>query len=456
MDELTKLKEERAANKKAVLNNTLPTRVPIDISLSNTIAAEYAGVDKKEALWHPELIEPAILELSKKIFSDVDLFGAGVLYPSYYQALGSKNCVMSDSGIMQHPNTVGLAFEDYDAFIENAYDCVIERVLPSIYTELDFKNNPGKAAIALAKSINAQNDYMKRFVSIVMKMREQNGLPRPIPFGGGGYAPMDFLADQLRSLSGLCTDLRRDREKVKAAVDSALVYCYKSGFAPDPDHIDHDQVAFFALHMPPYIRTKDFEDIWWPAWFKQVTNYAHYGMRAQAFAEQDLTRYFDYFDDLPTGTVITFEKGDPQQIKDRFGKKLIITGLFPVEAVSQRTKEECIDLTKKYIDILAPGGNYFFGFDKKPLVLADINIDNLAAIADTVRDYGVYSNPGEKVNDVFHKEDYALSPIPEFTSKYYKTWEQYKAENPNTPDSARKQVERAEFDILKYIFRLCQ
>lgn len=450
------LKKQRAENKHAVLNNVIPSRVPIEISLSNAIAAEYGSIDKKEALWNPLLMEDAMVDLSKKVFSDVALFGPGVLYPSYYQALGARNCVMSSEGYMQHPNTVGMAFEDYPAFIENAYDCVIERVLPRNYSELDFVKDPGNAMLALLRSMNAQNKYMSTFAPMGKRIAEMVGLAPAKPFGGGGYTPFDFMTDQLRSFSEICKDVRRHRDLVIEAAKSSLILCYKAGFGQDPDSVDRDRVCFFALHMAPYLRTKDFEEIWWANWFKQVSSYASYGMRTQAFCEQDFTRYFDFLDDLPTGTVLQFEKGDPKAIKERFGDKFVLTGLYPISSVLTDTREQAVDRVKEFLDIMAPGGNFFFAFDKKPLGYSDIKLENLIAICDTVREYGKYDNAGAPTGKIFHKEDYTRYDIPEFKSKYFRTWEQYKAANPNTPDSARKTFEKSEFDILKYIYRLCQ
>ena len=67
-----------------------------------------------------------------------------------------------------------------------------------------------------------------------------------------------------------------------------------------------------------------------------------------------------------------------------------------------------------------------------------------------------YSNPGEKAGDEFRKEDYKHSDVPEFKSKYYRTWEEYKAEFPYTPESAKAQVMAQEDMLLKYVYSLCQ
>ena len=105
---------------------------------------------------------------------------------------------------------------------------------------------------------------------------------------------------------------------------------------------------------------------------------------------------------------------------------------------------------------MMPHGKFNFGFEKSPLALGEVNLDNLAAVCETVRDYGVYSNAGEVAGEVFRKEDYVHSEIPPFQSKYYKTWEQYLEENPNTPESAKDMVMRLEDEMVKFVYGCCQ
>jgi hypothetical protein len=66
------------------------------------------------------------------------------------------------------------------------------------------------------------------------------------------------------------------------------------------------------------------------------------------------------------------------------------------------------------------------------------------------------SGVGDKTGVEFKKEDYTHSPLAPITSKYYRSWEQYKELNPLTPDSAKKEVIEQEDAILKFIYWLIQ
>ncbi|MFZ7120518.1 MAG: hypothetical protein ACOWWH_06175 [Eubacteriaceae bacterium] len=158
--------------------------------------------------------------------------------------------------------------------------------------------------------------------------------------------------------------------------------------------------------------------------------------------------------ELPSNTQMIFEYGDPKVIKEKLGDKHIFSGLYPLSALKTKTKQECIDLAKNYIDILAPGGKYIFSFDKIPLVLGDLNMEKLCAVAETVRDYGEYSNAGEQVRTVVKKEDYTALPSRSIESKYYKTWDQYKVGNPEVSDFAAPKLQGFEEMLFSFIASL--
>ena len=451
MGDAAKLNEERTQIFHDVYDNKIPKRVPVNVGLSLNVVAGYAGISGKEALWHPEKLEKAADELCSMVFSDICVYSGTILLPAKYQTLGANNMKVSNTGFMQHPNHVGFYPEDYDAFIENPYDCIIERVLPRNFKELA---SPGRSMFAAAQAMTAGNAVMGESMKLIKKLSEKYGYYSAEPGTGTGvYAPLDILTDTLRSLSGMSLDIRRMPEKVKAAVEAVYPLNYKVGL---PQKITNYGHAFFPLHLATFLKEKDFASLWWKPWLRQVTDYASMGYHSNGFCEHNWMRYLDYLMELPVDTQLQFEQGDPQIIKEKLGRRFILTGLFPLGILRTCSRQECIDKTKEFLDIMMPHGKFIFGFDKSALVYDDINLDNLIAVCETVRDYGVYSNPGETAGEEFHKEDYVHSEVPAFSSKYYKTWEQYLEENPNTPESARDMVAKLEDDIVKFVYGLCQ
>jgi hypothetical protein len=341
--------------------------------------------------------------------------------------------------------------EDYDYLIEKPYDCLLERVIPRQYKAFNL-NDPVNTAISFAKSILAYNNDFMQAGMVIGKLTEKYGYyPGGLFAGGFTGAPFDFLADQLRSFKGISMDIRRMPEKVKEACDALYPIVFKKGL---PSKISNYNTVFIPLHMPPFMREKDFAELWWPSFKRMLDEYASMGIHCFLFCEHDWTRYLDYLYELPTDTVLWFEYGDPKLIKEKLGKKHIITGLYPVMNLKTKSKEECVAEAKRYIDALAPGGKYIFGFDKNPLLLTDINVENLCAVAETVRDYGVYTNAGETAGMVFKKEDYKAEPSRKLESKYFKTWDQYKALNPEVSDFGELKLQGLEETVFQYVIYL--
>ncbi len=453
MDEdVSRLREERTQNMHDVYDNKIPKRVPINVGLSLTVVADYGKIDRKTAYWNPLLLEKAAQELCELVPSDTCMYQGSIYMPSSAQTLGSKNKVMSDTGYMQHPNTVSMLEDEYDELISDPYALIIEKCLPRIYENFDMVNNPGRSLFALAQEQFLGQQMGAMQMPMMGRLAEKFGYPLSEGRGGGGRAALDWVADQLRSFSGVCIDIRRQRNKVIEAMDAVYPMMYKTGLCPDPNKINRYAVAMFQLHMATYLREKDFAEVWLPSWKRQVVDYSSLGMRCGAFLEHEWSHLLDYMQDFPTGSYFTFEYTDAKKIKEKLGKKFILGGGFPLIYLTTCTKAEVVDRTKEWLDIMAPGGQYIFGFDKSALTLADINLENLIAVCETVRDYGVYDNPGTPTGEIFHKEDYTHSDVAPFTSKYYRTWEEYLEKYPNTPDAAKKMVMAAEDMIFTSLF----
>jgi hypothetical protein len=449
------LRLEREENLRDIYDNRIPKRVPISISLPTAVIAGYANLDIRATYWKPSLLREPLIELSERICSDTSLFGRSIYTPVSSQTLRSVNKVMSSTGYMQHPNTVCMEADEYDALIADPYAFILEKCIPRLYKSLSAETNPWKSILALLQESQLRMSVGKEEAALSQELNERFGFPGSIGATGFGRAPMDWVADQLRSFSGICIDVKRSRAKLIEALDAIYPMIYKIGVCMDSEHVNRYDCTYFQLHMATYLREKDFAEVWLPSWKRQMEDYASLGMRGGAFLEHDWGRFLVYVHDMPAGSVFAFESTDAKLIKEKLGKKHILTGGFPLQHLTKCTKAEAIDKTKEWLDIMAPGGQYIFGFDKSPLTHHDINIENLIAVCETVRDYGVYDNPGAPTGESFNKKDYRHSDFPGFTSKYYKTWEDYIKEFPYTPDEAKPHVTQSEDTLLMLMCMMC-
>jgi len=447
MTDVKALQQERINIYQDVFDNKIPKRIFVDVNLPFDLIAQFGGLNLSEAQWNPAMVEQAVDKVCRTVYSDKCIFGGSLRYPSFYQLLKSQSFQMSSSGFIQHPEVMGMFPEDYDYLIEKPYDCLLERVIPRQYKAFD-PDDPIGSAISLAKSILAYRNDMAEQGKIITNMVEKYGYyPGGRYAGGLTSAPFDFLADQLRGFKGISMDIRRMPDKVAQACDVLYPIVFKMGLPPT---ISNYGAVFIPLHMAPFMREKDFAKLWWPSFKKMVDQYASMGIHCRIFCERDWTRYLDYLYDLPTDTILWFEYGDPKLIKQKLGKKHIIKGLYPIMNLKTKTKQQCVDEAKKFIDIMAPGGKFIFDFDKGPLFLSDIKLENLCAVTETVRDYGVYTNPGQTAGMVFNKADYKAEPSRKLESKYYKTWGEYKTLNPEVSDFGQSKLQGLEETMFRY------
>ncbi|MEA4901962.1 uroporphyrinogen decarboxylase family protein [Desulfitobacterium sp.] len=451
MADVKALQAERTQIFHDVHDNKIPKRVPVNLSLPLEPLAGYGGIDLVEAQWDVSKCEPALDKLCRNFYSDICPGGTSLRYPGYYTPLESQSFVMGSNGTFQHPEVVGMLPEEYDDLIENPYNCLLEKVIPRQYKALKL-DDPINMMLSFTKAVLGYNAHMAEQGVLVSKYTEKYGYYSTSRYGGGfTEAPFDFLADQLRSFKGISMDVRRMPEKVAEACEALYPITLKKGM---PKVVSNYASVFIPLHMPTFMREKDFAKLWWPSFKRMVEEYASLGIHSRIFCEDNWDRYLDYLYELPTDTIMMFEYGTPKLIKEKLGKKHIITGLFPVTMLKTHSKQECVDYTKQLLDILAPGGKFIFSLDKNPISIGDVNMDTFNAVAETVRDYGVYGNAGETAGLQFNKEDYRPSPSRKLESKYYNTWEQYKESHPGVSDFGEAKLQGFEDSLFQFLMFL--
>ncbi|MHC6178967.1 uroporphyrinogen decarboxylase family protein [Clostridium sp. JNZ X4-2] len=378
MSDVKALSKERTQLFKDLFDGKVPKRVPINVSFPLEFCIQYAGGDLAKAQWDTSMLEEIFEKVCENFISDV-LPAQAIRFPSYYRILGARNFVMSSSGFLQHPEISGLEAEEYDEFIESPYNCIMEKILPRIYTELN--TSPVQRSLVMAKAFKAFYDEFTNAGVLCGKLTEKYGYSSIGNFTGFIEAPFDFVADQLRGFKGITGDIRRRADKVAAACEAVTPIMVKAGISVAPSKYGG---TFIPLHMAPYIRTKDFEKLYWPSFKKEIEQLAAAGQPSLLFVENDWTRYVDYLYELPENTRMWFEYGDPKLMKEKLGKKHILTGFYPISILKTGTKEQCIDKARELIDILAPGGKYMFGFDKAIITTDSVKIENLQAVLEYV------------------------------------------------------------------------
>lgn len=456
MTDVKQLQQERNQIFKDLYNNVIPKRTPVQMTISPLIVAEYYKKDIIDVQYDYSRIADVAADAAQLVYSDSCPLNPASLASRIaggYQLLESQSFVMGQNGYMQHPEVIGMHEDEYDELIKDPYACLVEKVIPRQHKALSL-DDPVKRAnsIAYVKAENARQ--LNGTLPIIAKLTEQFGYYNGAKPGSGGFtaAPFDFLADQLRSFSGISKDIRRHRTQILEACDALLPLMFHLGLPANPDN---EGAVGMPLHMPTFMREKDFVEVWMPTYIKLITQYAARGIRTRPFLEDNWMRYVDILQDFPAGTILKFEYGDEKLIKDKLGKKFIVTGVYPLNLVKQGTKQQVLDEAKRHLDIMLPGGGFFFSLDKGPLMASDINFENYKALSEFIRDYSVYDNAGESFGSKINEENYTIDPtIGDFTSKYITSWEETKEKYPLTPDYMKDVINKYEITELKFFLNL--
>ncbi|MDO4287572.1 MAG: uroporphyrinogen decarboxylase family protein [Eubacterium sp.] len=441
------LQEARCKDFNDFYNNKLPKHVPLSMILPFHLIAQYGEQNLFDFQYDYSKLREPVLELADKIYTDgcisFPVTQNNARPPMMYQLLGSQSFVMGKNGYVQHPEVSGMHEDEYGELIADPFTFLMDKVIPRQYKNLDFKNEPVKAMRSFITAMWSLDDDMMSSMPWFMELIEKKGYYPGAPLGSATFtlAPFDFIADQLRSFSGISMDIRRHRSELKEAAEAVMPLMFYWGL---PENPHPEGFVLNPLHMPTFMREKDFAELWFPTYKTMLEQFAAKNARTMVFCENDWMRYLDYLQELPAGTLLMFEYGDPKAIKDKLGDKFLIQGLYPISLIRQGTKQECIDKAKEILDTMMPGGGYIFGFDKNPLTLGDINLENYIAVAEFVHEYGVYDNPGEAFGTPLNSEGFVFDEniMKPLHTKYLLNWEGFKSENPLAPDIAKPRIEK--------------
>jgi len=427
--DVKQLKEYRTKLFYDLYTGVVPDRVPVHDGLSTEYLIQYAGKDLMTTQYSYTadlLIE--IYEKGREICRGdlpVGAFARNPIAMMFQQSLSNE---MSKTGFIQHPERSFMYADEYDEFIKGPHEFVIETCAKRM--NKGYQKGEVFRALNFAKALLATLDQNREFAVAEATMAERYGLfTRPAGSVGMQIVPFDFITDMYRGFSQIPLDIRRQPEKLLAAMEAVMPYAIWMAETPVVSPLGCNMIM---THMAAFLSTKDFEKFYWPTFNKVCHIAAERGQYMQIFLEGDWTRFVDYLYELPQGTRLWMEYGDPKVFKEKLGKKMVLGGFYPITLLGTGTKEQCIDKAKELLDILAPGGNYFFIFDKSALNPNDINPENYVAVLEYVIENGKYDNPGELVTTAKREDSIQKYShlYPKFESKYIVSFEEFKKEYP--------------------------
>jgi hypothetical protein len=389
--------QQRLARYVTAMRNGKPDRVPIRPFVAE-FTAKYAGYTTQEVTQDYQKAFAAARKCAADFDWDAVVGNMVYVWGGLTQAVGLRYYAMP--GVEAPPDT-GFQYleppednawmrpDEYDLLIADPTEYLFNVWLPRVSTDVSpigrpstFRNN-----LSFLKGGMAMLSYFGGFGTQAALLRSESGTVSAI--SGILKAPLDILADKLRGYKGLCMDMFRQPNKVLAACEALaphLLQVAQSGADPDKN-------VPIGLWMHrgcvPFLSPSQFERYYWPT-LKWITEelWAR-GHQTLYYAEGEWNANLKWIAELPERSIVYHvDRGDIFEVHKALGEKFCISGGVPNDVLALGKPDDVRQWCKKIIDGVARDGGYIM--DASAIMQDDTKVENLRAMTDFTREYGVY------------------------------------------------------------------
>jgi hypothetical protein len=285
--------------------------------------------------------------------------------------------------------------DEYDALIEDPtgflYNVWFPRVCASaskIGEPCTYRNN-----LAFVKGGMAMLHYFNSFGRQISLMRSESGTPSAI--AGIFKSPFDIIADKLRGYVGLTMDMHEQPAKVLKACEALMPHLCNVGLSTaDPDRM---LPIGFWMHRGcvPFITPAQYKSHYWPTLKPIIEEFWKNGCQTLFYAEGNWNAHLDTFAELPDRSVVYHvDRADIFEAHRKLGEKFCLSGGIPNVMLSYGTPQEVRAYCKKVIEGVGKNGGYIM--DASAIMQDDTSIENVRAMTQATREFGVYSGPAHQ------------------------------------------------------------
>lgn len=414
---------ERLERLEKTYMNKRPDRVPFNPSIDATLFASYAGTTVANVAYDWDTFFTVSMKWARDFNVDgIDVRPSAVIglemmlltvllsdYPDLASALrfwqGPYHDILRDRytrwpgrelGPDTHPQFIGGEFmkpEEYRYLIDNPMDFIFSTVIPRAFEVL--KNIRSVEALAALTKLGVEvRNYQITMAKIGAEARKLGWPTIPMGFG---YAPLDFIGDFMRHITGILLDVRRRPDDVLAAVETLTPWIIKAMKATTiPPDVAKQRfgtpvvLVFFPLHLNEMLSPKMYNEFYWPTLKKIINEVINMGATPYLWVEGDHTPHIETFLELPKGRVYArFEKTDLRLVRKKLGDHVVIGGGISTSLFLQASKEKVYEEVCKLLnDVKEPGGFIFMG--PNAYLPKGTKIENIWAAVEAVIKCGEY------------------------------------------------------------------
>ncbi len=410
--ELYRQREKRVHD---AIQLNVPDRVPI-IVLFSFFPARYCGMTAQDVMYDPESLMDAQLKTVRDFQPDMDQnpFAVRFLGPMLdvldFKLLKWPGHGVEPDSSYQFVEGEYMKAEEYDHFLSDPTDFMIRRYWPRVcgsFAGLE-KLGPihniityymgfpfGFAPFALpevAQALDAIQKAGQESMKIAAWSRKYTEKAKaegfPMQAGAFTQAPFDTLGDFFRGTKGLMLDMYRRPEMVLKTCEKLLPFMFE--IALNATKASRNPRVFIPLHkgLDGFMSLEQFKRFYWPSLRDLMVALINEGCNPCPFWEGNCTSRLPIIKEIPPGKACyAFEQTDMFKAKEVLRDTVCIRGNVPLSLLIGGTPEEVRAYCKKLIDLCGKDGGFIID---SATGLDDANPQNVRAMFDFTREYGVY------------------------------------------------------------------
>lgn len=281
--------------------------------------------------------------------------------------------------------------DEYDQLIEDPTGYLLNVWLPRVTTSVCKPGEPVTEAnnLSFLKGGMAMMEYFNAFGPQGARLRAESGTVSAI--SGIFKAPLDIIADKLRGYLGLVEDLFERRDKVVAACEALMPHLYNvARVTADPQRL---VPVGYWMHRGcvPFVSFDIFKNIYWATVKPIVEQLWSEGIQTLFYAEGKWDHHLESFAELPERSIVYHvDQGDIFKAHRVLGDKFCLSGGLSNVTLACGTPDDVRKQCKAIIDGVAGDGGYIM--DASAIIQNDAKVENIRAMTDFTRQYGVYSS----------------------------------------------------------------
>jgi hypothetical protein len=379
------------------MRNGKPDRVPIRPFVAE-LTAKYAGYTIQEVTQDYQKAFAAARKCAADFDWDAVVGNMVYGWAGLVQAIGLR--YYASPGVELPPDTpfqyleppedeAWMRPDEYDALAEDPTGYLLSVWLPRVSADVSPLGQPSSLRnnLSFLKGGMAMLEYFQGFGVQADRLRSESGTVSAI--SGILKAPLDILADKLRGYKGLCADLFRQPQKVLAACEALAPHLLEVAAGGADPQKNVPIGLWMHRGCVPFLSPPQFEKFYWPTLRWIVEGLWARGHQTLFYAEGDWTANLKYFAELPERAIVFHvDRSDIFAAHRTLGEKFCLSGGVPNDLLAFGTPQDVRACCKKIIDGVARQGGYIM--DASAIMQDDTNVENLRAMTDFTREYGVY------------------------------------------------------------------